>query len=171
MEFIFGKALVKSTTSGDIFEGIEPGTISLDSTIGYRPDSLSEMSIKVGDPWAFYHQFWTAQGMEQLKDWVEPRIRVRFADSVTVTLLLANDTAMDQEITLVSHVPNGWTEAGRPSRFQVKAQDICPIEVVVTAPAKQAQNSSVLRWDAMHDQTLIGSASVRVYPGYPYLPR
>jgi hypothetical protein len=73
---------------------------------------------------------------------------VRFGDNVIIPLLLTNNTAVDQEITLVSRVASGWTEAARPSRFRVQAHDISAIEIVVTAPAKQAGSSSVLTWEA-----------------------
>jgi hypothetical protein len=96
---------------------------------------------------------------------------VRFGDNVIIPLLLTNNTAVDQEITLVSRVASGWTEAARPSRFRVQAHDISAIEIVVTAPAKQAGSSSVLTWEATAAQHLVGSVSVRVDPGYPYLPR
>jgi LmbE family N-acetylglucosaminyl deacetylase len=171
VEFILGKALVKSATSGDVFEGIEPGSIPFDSTVGYRNGNVPEISIKVGDPWAFYDEFWTAQGMKHLNDWIEPRIGVRVGGDMIVPVLLTNNTAIDQEIALISHVPSGLTEATRPSRFRVRAHDICAIDIVVTAPAKQTQGPNLLSWDAMRDQHLVGSVSVRAYPGYPYLPQ
>jgi LmbE family N-acetylglucosaminyl deacetylase len=171
VEFILGKALVKSTMSGDIFEGIEIGSIPFDSAVGYRAGSLPEISIKIGDPWAFYEEFWTAQGMKHLNDWIEPRIGVRAGGNMTVPLVLTNNTAVDQEIILVSHIPSGWTEATRPSRFRVRAHDICAMEIVLTAPPKQTERSTLLSWDVMRDQNLVGSASVRAYPGYLYLPQ
>jgi LmbE family N-acetylglucosaminyl deacetylase len=171
VEFVLGKTLVKSTTTGDIFEGIEPGPIPVDSTIGYDAAESAEISVRLGNPWAFYDDFWLAQGLKQLRDWIEPRMGVRPGGSVAIPLVLNNNTPVDQEITLTSRVPRGWTEAARPSRFRVKAHDSYAMEVFVTAPARPTESSPLLTWEATTDRRSVGAVSIRLHAGYPYLPQ
>ncbi len=162
---------MKSTIAGDVFEGIKPEPIPVDSTIGYHSTETREISVELGGAWAFYDAFWLAQGLKQLRDWIEPRVGVRLGGSVAIPLVLNNNTAVNQEITLSTRFPNGWTEATRPGQFQVRAHDIRAIEVLVAAPSKSTESSVLLTWEATTDRGSVGSASIRVYPGYPYLPQ
>ena len=66
VRFIFGKSLVGGTVTGDVFEGIRPGTISYHRASGYEPPSRPPVSIELGGPWAFYRQFWQAHDVAHL---------------------------------------------------------------------------------------------------------
>ncbi len=57
VRFILGKSLVKTTTTGDIFEGVVPGPIPFAPVLGFQPQSRSGLSIELGGAWAFYREF------------------------------------------------------------------------------------------------------------------
>src|SRR5579872_6376243 len=66
VQFIFGKSLVKSSTTGDILEGITPGAIPYAHVTGYRPTEKSGLSVELAGPWSFYRDFWGAHDIPQL---------------------------------------------------------------------------------------------------------
>ena len=63
---VFGKSHVRSTITGDIFEGIERGPVPFVPVHGYRPEQDAGLSIELGGPWSFYREFWKAHELEQL---------------------------------------------------------------------------------------------------------
>ncbi len=53
VRFVFGKSLVASSSSGDIFEGVESNPIAFARVRGYEPAPRSGLSLELGGPWAF----------------------------------------------------------------------------------------------------------------------
>src|SRR5947208_13253734 len=62
----FGKSLVKSATTGDVFEGVDPAAILYSPVRGYRPERRDGLSLELGGPWAFYREFWKAHNLEHV---------------------------------------------------------------------------------------------------------
>src|SRR3989449_2546321 len=60
VRFVLGKSLVNGSTTGDIFEGIVPGSIAYVRAHGYEPAVRENLSIELGGPWAYYREFWRA---------------------------------------------------------------------------------------------------------------
>jgi LmbE family N-acetylglucosaminyl deacetylase len=50
VRLILGKSLVTSSTSGDIFEGVQPGPVPFAAVPGYKPVARSGLSIELGGP-------------------------------------------------------------------------------------------------------------------------
>src|SRR5881396_1326874 len=58
VRLIFGKSLVKSATTGDVFEGVDPAALPYSPVRGYQPKQRDGLSLELGGPWAFYPEFW-----------------------------------------------------------------------------------------------------------------
>src|SRR6266566_57182 len=66
VRFVLGKSLVKGSTTGDVFEGITPGTIPYVRARGYEPIARQGASLEFGGPWAYYRAFWRSHNLDHL---------------------------------------------------------------------------------------------------------
>ncbi len=169
--FILGKSLVKTTTTGDIFEGVVPGPIPFAPVLGFQPQSRSGLFIELGGPWAFYREFWQAHNIENLAQLLAPEAGVGGGETLHVPLLLHNDSAEPKEVTLSVVLPRGWTERVGSSRYPVSARDIYPVEAALVAPSSQKPEWQEITWKAEANGTIIGSVTLRVYLAAGGLPQ
>ena len=161
--FVFGKSLVKSTTIGDIFEGVKPGAIAYSPRNDYRPIQRDGVSLQLGGPWAFYREFWRAQNIEHLGKLVTPEVGVAGGQALNVPLLLVNETAQAKVMRLKAELPEGWTEQARFAEFPVAAHETYPVQLVLTAPAGHPNEWQKITWKIETDGKLTDSVELRVH--------
>jgi LmbE family N-acetylglucosaminyl deacetylase len=161
--FVLGKSLVKSMTTGDIFEGVTPGAIAYAAKASYRPLQREGISLQLGGPWAFYREFWRAQSIEHVAELVTPEVGVAGGQPLNVPLLIANDTGQAKVIRLMTELPDGWTEQVRFAEFPVAAHDTYPVQLVLTAPAGHANEWHKITWKIAAEGRLAGSVDLRAH--------
>ena len=161
--FVLGKSLVKSTTTGDIFEGVTPGSIAYAPKASYRPVQREGISLQLGGPWAFYREFWRAQSIEHLAELVTPEVGVAGGQPLNVPLLVANDTGQAKVIRLMTELPDGWTEQVRFAEFPVAAHETFPVQLVLTVPAGHANEWHKITWKIEAEGKPAGSVDLRVH--------
>lgn len=171
MHFILGKSLVKSTVTGDIFEGVAAEEIPFSRPRGYVDKKRSGVRIELGGPWAFYQDFWSAHDLSGLESLVTPEAGVAPGAGLWVPLLIHNDTPVAQQITLRSVLPEGWVEHSRSEIYTIEPHDTYPVQITLTAPKEMKPAWQELTWSVEADGKRSGQAQLRIYPNVSGLPQ
>jgi len=169
--FVLGKSLVKSNTTGDLFEGISSEAIAYVPLRGHQPEPRKGISLELGGPWAFYRDFWRAQNVEHLAALVTPEIGVAGGQSLNVPLLISNETDQSKVVKLITELPEGWSEGPRFAGFPVAAHETYPVQLVLVAPSGHAKEWHKINWTAEADGKQIGSVELRVHLASGGLPQ
>jgi LmbE family N-acetylglucosaminyl deacetylase len=170
---ILGKSLVPSETDADVSAGID------DKPIAYAPPALSAESaasavtLTLGGPWSFYQQFYRAHDLSSLAQLVSPPQTALSSDrQLWAPLLLRNNTAQPQDITLQQDLPAGWTSVNPPGTYHLDPGAVWPVQLFFTAPSESGTKPpQVLRWSALKDGKPVASAEIAVYLEYDGVPQ
>ncbi|HET7207765.1 MAG TPA: PIG-L family deacetylase [Terriglobales bacterium] len=136
LTFIFGKADVPSTLTGDIFEGVTSTPVSFAPPIPARPVHHSGLSVRLGGPWGYYDDFRPAHGVTNLPQAPVPEIGVAVNTTLQIPLILHNDTREPADIALVVNLPEGWVLKQPISRYHLAPSDVFPLQIELTVPTK-----------------------------------
>jgi hypothetical protein len=144
LQLILGKSLVKSSVTGDLFEGVTPGAVpaSTSAASTAEPQDGSSLSVELAGPWGFYRAFLPAHGLERLPQASVPEIAIAQGSTLQVPVLIRNRAGSPQEVSLSVTLPPGWTSESGPTTYTVPANDVYPLQISLTAPKavdKQAQ--------------------------------
>ncbi|HEV2425772.1 MAG TPA: PIG-L family deacetylase [Terriglobia bacterium] len=168
---VLGKSLVGGSVTGDIFEGIKPGPIPFARVPGYQPESHRGVWIELGGSWAFYHEFWKAQGIEQIAKLLsQPEVSVGAGNTLYIPLVIHNDTAEDADVTLTITASSPLKEGFGSARYPVRAHDVYPVETGVEVPPGMASGWKQVSFKAGSGNQSVGDISVRVQVGSGGLP-
>lgn len=145
LPFIFGKSLVASSITGDIFEGVISTAIPYTRAAGYvnKPHE-TQISLELAGPWGFYRDFRRAHGLTALPEAAVPEIGIEAGKPLQIPLRIFNGGAASREVTLSISLPEGWAEQNGSGRYTVASGATVPVQVNVTtaanatAPAKAA---------------------------------
>ena len=136
VQLIFGKSLVKSTRTGDIFEGVSPKKLPFAPPPGYRTPELKGPTLELGGPWAFYREFWKAHGFEHLAG-LQPEVQISPEARLHVPLLVSNGEHEARRVSLTVQTPPGWKQLAGPAVYLVRAFDTYPAQMVLEAPTTE----------------------------------
>ena len=164
--FIFGKSLVESTITGDIFEGVTPGSTPPTRIPGFQQQLHEGLSVEFGDWWGFYRDFWKAHNLEHVAHLLPvPEVAIPRGGTLHVPLLIRNDTENPEEVSLTAVLPRDWTEKTGSARYPVRAHDIYPAQLVLIAPDVDGVHWQEITWNAEANGRLIGTLKIRVLSG------
>jgi hypothetical protein len=174
VQLIFGKSLVKSSTTGDVLEGTTPGSIPYARVSGYQESEKTGISIELAGPWAFYREFWKAHDIPQLANLLkEPEVMISPGEKLTLPITIANSESTAQEVTLQAILPEGWREERGRAVYPVDARGSYTVQTVLQSPAgaqKGWVNPDII-WKAEAGGKEIGSIHMRVLIGGGGLPQ
>jgi LmbE family N-acetylglucosaminyl deacetylase len=136
LPFIFGKSLVKSSVTGDIFEGITPGAIPFARIEGYRSERREGVSLELGGPWSFYQDFRRAHDLDSLPLATTPEIGLEAGKPLLIPLRIENGGAEPRDVMLSVALPAGWSEQSGSGRYTVPAGQFVPVQVNVMPSGK-----------------------------------
>ena len=108
VRFIFGKSLVPSGVTDDVFTGVAPGGIPYQRPPGYVAVKYSQPALEIGDPWSFYRKFWQAHGLDHLNNVVPLEISVHTGRSLYIPLVIENPLDRAVDVKLSVQAPDGW---------------------------------------------------------------
>jgi LmbE family N-acetylglucosaminyl deacetylase len=162
VKFILGKSLVTTSRTGDIFEGVVPGPIAFHPVTGYRSQPHHGLSIELGGPWGFYQRFWRAHDLEHMASLVSPEAGVGSDGSLSLPLIIRDDSSAPAKVTLTATVPNGWKVTSGPAIYPVAAHESYPTRIVFIAPAGTRPTWQTLTVHARSDGKSVGSIPFRV---------
>jgi LmbE family N-acetylglucosaminyl deacetylase len=160
--FIFGKSVVPSATTADVFEGVTSTPLAYAPHPGYRPAARHGLSIELGGPFAFYHRFWPAHGLGHLMNLLSPEVQIG-PRALYMPVLIHNDTDTAEQVTLLPGLPQGWSPQSGFERYPVPAHATYPAECVVDGPSGHDGTWQVIAIRAESSGAQIGELSMRVY--------
>jgi LmbE family N-acetylglucosaminyl deacetylase len=169
--FILGKSLVKSAITDDVFEGVKPGAIEYAPVSGFHPEKKSGVTIELGGPWAFYRRFWASHNIEQLADLLQPEAGIGGGQTLSVPLVVRNNTDRAVQVAVVTELPSGWTERARFSVFPIPAGESYPTQSLLVAPGGHAKEWHQVAWHIEVAGKVEGSIKLRVYLASGGLPQ
>src|SRR5580693_4534862 len=135
INFVLGKSLVGGNVTGDIFEGIAPGAISLARPEVSSTGSKPEVLVELAGPWSYYADFRRAHGLTHLPHPEPPEIAQQASGTFVIPLWLRNQTADSREFTLSLNLPPGWTLRAGALKFIVGAKQTGAARIEVNLPA------------------------------------
>lgn len=169
VRLILGKSLVGGNATSDIFDGVTPGPIAYAKHRGYEAPEQN-LALELGGPWAFYHAFWPAHNIEQLKDLYSPEAQVA-GKTLWVPLIIRNDTDSPKQVELHAVLPPGWSQYPNAAIYPVAARDSYPLQLTMTPPQSSKETWQTLSWSATSDGKIIGEVKLRVNVTSNYLPQ
>ncbi len=162
VRLIFGKSLVSSTVTGDIFEGVEPAPVPFALVRGYEAPQRAGVSVELGGPWAFYRQFCPAHNVGHVAHLLAPEVSIAPGERLHVPLLIHNDTSEAQEVKLTAFLPAGWMESAGAGVYTVRPHESYAVQTFLASPPKDAPAWQDLTWKAESRGQSVGSIVLRV---------
>lgn len=133
VKLIFGKSLVPSGTSDDVFTGVIPEGIPYQRAPGFIAAKYSAATLEIGDPWSYYHKFWQAHGLDHLTSIVPAELSIHVDGTLAIPLVVVNptDTAMDVNFSVKA--PAEWkvtpvapASVAPHSQYYLRVQALAP---------------------------------------------
>ncbi|MGH7170769.1 MAG: hypothetical protein ACRELG_10860 [Gemmataceae bacterium] len=116
----------------------------------------------MGNPWAFYRRFWRAHDLKHLATFCPPEAGVGEGMTLSVPLILRNDTANAQNVTLTAAMPSRWKQTSGEAIYPVGAHDFYPVRADFVAPnGKRAMWQKISFMEAVKGK-IVGSVALRI---------
>jgi len=163
VQLIFGKSYVKSSVTGDMFEGVLPGGISYEPPPQFVPRKASEPALGLGGPWRFYHSFWQAHGIEHLAKLVPPEVEVGYSSVLTIPVVIENPTESSLDVNLSVDLPSSeWKLLKSATAFSVDRHNEYALHLQAKTPATKATGWQMVTIKAESQGKSIGAIRIRV---------
>lgn len=145
-----GKSLVKSGVSADVFDGVGSEPIAFQNLNVQNSPPSSPLQVNLGGFWGFYRNFWRAHELSSLTS-LRPEIAVQLNDTLTIPLLVKNNTAQPQQIASEVTLPAGWKEKNESQQVTIPAHSELTLALHAIAPAQQNDSFAEIRVRASSD--------------------
>ncbi len=160
VQLIFGKSLVPSAVTDDVFTGVVPDGIAFQRAPGFTAPRRSEPTLEIGDPWSYYHKFWQAHGLDHLARIVPVEVSVHVGGTLVIPLIVENPLDSAIEATFSVKAPEGWKVT------PVAAASIAPhsqyyLRVLAAAPATRLPGWQQFAVSAEAGHKNIGTVPIR----------
>lgn len=163
VRLVLAKTWVGGAATAPVFSGVHAGRIAFHPAPGYRPLTRRGLSLRLGDPWAFYHRFWRAHGVAQLRRLLPPVKGVGAGGIFHVPLLLHNGTAAAAQVTVRAQLPSGWRAVAGNARYPLPPGANYPFLAAIQIPASAPTGWQNIRFVASANGRAIGMARLRLY--------
>lgn len=160
VRLILGKSLVPTGVTDDVFTGVVPDGVPFQRAPGALVDTGRTPSLKIGDPWNFYHVLWQAHGMNHLANVVPPEVTVKVGGTLLIPLIVENP--LDTPIQVNFHVQGatGWQVRPVPTTT-VAPHHRYYVRVEAGAPATKVSGWQKFEVTAESEGRTIGAVSMR----------
>ena len=160
VKLIFGKSLVPSGVTDDVFAGVVPDGVAFQRAPGYTPAQYSVPTMHVGDPWNFYQEFWKAHGLQHLNNVVPLEITVKVGGGFWIPLIMDNPLDRPVEINLSVQAPDGWkVEPTAPATIDAHSRYY--LRVRIAAPDTQLPGWQQFTVVGRSGDEAIGTVAIR----------
>ena len=158
VRLIYGKSLVKASTTGDVFEGTDEKAGRSQQSSPAPALDVPEMSIRLGGPWMFYRYFWREHNLVPRTP--ESEAGVGPGATLNVPLVLQNNGATSVEVDLIAKLPPVWGDS-ESRKFTLAPGAPYPLWLKLKAPATKGDWR--LSWEMYHDGKLLGVQELHVF--------
>jgi len=161
VQLIFGKSLVPSAVTDDVFTGVVPDGIAYQRAPGFTVATHSEPSVEIGDPWSYYRKFWQAHGLDHLGRIVPVEVSIHVDGTLVIPLIVENplDSAIDATFSVKA--PDGW-KVTPVAPASVAPHSQYYLRVLAAAPATRLTGWQQFAVTAESRHKNIGTIPVRV---------
>ena len=135
LSFVRGKSLVAGAVTGDIFENVTSEPINFVHPQAEAESQRPELAVELAGPWSFYANFRRAHGLNHLPHPEPPEIALQVGTSLVIPLWVRNQSASEQEVTLTTNLPAGWTLQSGAGKFSIAAKQTAAARIEINLPA------------------------------------
>ncbi|HSU61216.1 MAG TPA: PIG-L family deacetylase [Bryobacteraceae bacterium] len=161
--FVFGKSYVKSSSTGDLFEGVDLNGIDYHRPPGFSAPTLAAPAVELGGSWHFYRGFWQAHGLEHLASLIGPEILAQPNSRFTIPVRFENPTDAAINVNLSVGLPQNWSFIRpAPATVSVPAHDHQTVMFEANTPAAPAKGWQTIAIDARLNQQSLGQIRIQV---------
>jgi LmbE family N-acetylglucosaminyl deacetylase len=163
VQLVFGKSHVKSSITGDMFEGVAPDGIPYEPPSRFIPAKISEPVLELGGPWRFYHSFWQAHDIAHLGNLVPAEVEIGYSSTLTVPVVIENPTDHALDVSLSLNLPNReWKLLTSINSFSVDSHNEYAVYLQAKTPGTKATGWQRITIKAEASGTTIGTIPLRV---------
>jgi LmbE family N-acetylglucosaminyl deacetylase len=162
IHLLFGKAVMKCSPAGDVFDGVTSREERFVPPPGYTPEDREGVSLQLGGALSFYRQFWQSHGIERIGGLVSPEIEVASGSYLHVPLLISNATDDTVTVLLTSRLPDGWEEASGSGTYRIAPGTVYPAQTFLRCPATPTSRPVPIVWRAAAGGKTIGNVTMDV---------
>lgn len=161
VRLIFGKSLVPSTVTDDVFAGVVPEGIAYQRPPGFVPAAPGKPVLEIGDPWRFYRRFWQAHGIDHLASIVPVEVSIHVDGVLAIPLVVENPTDSAVEVSFSVQAPEVW-KVTPVAPATVPAHSEYYLRVRAAAPAALVPGWQQFSVSAQSGPNKLGSVPLRV---------
>ncbi len=161
VRLIFGKSLVPSGVTDDVFAGVVAGGIPFHRESGSAAPVPATPSLEIGDPWNYYQRFWRAHGLDHLAGIVPLEITIKVGGWLAIPLIIDNPLDHAINTTLAVKAPDGW-QVKPTAPVSVDAHTRYFLRVEAAAPATKLDGWQQFTVSAQDGDEQIGTVPIRV---------
>jgi LmbE family N-acetylglucosaminyl deacetylase len=159
------KLHVKSQPTGDVFDGVDSSPISFAPSPVHVAENASPLHVELSGPWGFYREFWRAHDLSSLYS-LRPEIATQPNDTLTIPLLVHNNSSQPATIVPSLILPPGWKPKADVQPVIVPPNGQATFALPVIAPAQQNDQFAEIKVSASAggSELLHESVFVKVSP-------
>jgi len=161
VRLIFGKSLVPSGVTDDVFAGVIPEGVPFHREAGTLELAHAAPSLEIGDPWNFYQRFWRAHGLDHLASVVPLEVTIKVGGSLAIPLIIENPLDHAISVTLAVQAPDGW-QVKPQAAVSVDAHTRYFVRVQAAAPATKLPGWQQFTVSTQDGNRSMGSVPIRV---------
>jgi LmbE family N-acetylglucosaminyl deacetylase len=136
MTLIFGKAIIPTAATADVFANIQAGAVAL--SLATAKDLGAKLSAKdsisLGGPWGYYAAFRVEHGLVDLPVAPQPEIAIKSHTSMYVPIIVQHADAAPASISIKVDAPSGWKVTSGQGDFTLPAEPSSALQVEVETP-------------------------------------
>jgi LmbE family N-acetylglucosaminyl deacetylase len=106
VHLLLGKSLVKTTVTGDPFEGTTPNSIAYAGPPAFQAENKERSYLELGGPFAFYRSFWQTHKLPILENLLPAQVEVGAGSILHIPLVI--HSVSGQTVGLKLSLPEGW---------------------------------------------------------------
>jgi hypothetical protein len=130
------KSHVKSQPTGDVFDGVDSSPISFAPPPVHVAENARPLHVELSGPWGFYREFRRAHDLSSLYS-LRPEIATQPNDTLTIPLLVQNNSSQPATIVPSLILPPGWKQKADVQPVIVPPNGQVTFALPVIAPAQQ----------------------------------
>ena len=147
VRLLLAKSHVKSAATADVFDGVQPGGIAFTPPRGKAAEKSPPLQVELGGPWGFYRDFWRVHDLQSL-EFRRPEMAVQPNDTLTIPLLVRNNSTETKDVTASVVLPAGWKQKDANPQVTVPPGGTTTISLLVIAADQETKTFAEIKINA-----------------------